>query len=206
MPRSKSSRRWLERQRTDRYVQRAQQIGYRSRAAFKLLELQQKDRLLKPGMRVIDLGAAPGGWSQVAREQVGPRGEVIALDLLAMEPLPGVTIIQGDFHDQAVLDALVASVGATAKVDVALSDMAPNLTGMAAIDQPRSILMAELALDCAGQLLRPGGSLVVKSFQGEGFDALLTTVRQAFATVRIRKPLASRAQSRECYLVARGFR
>lgn len=206
MPKSKSSRRWLERQRSDRYVQRAQQMGYRSRAAFKLLELQDKDRFLKPGLRVVDLGAAPGGWSQVAREQVGPRGEVIALDLLEMEPLPGVTVLQGDFREQAVLDALVARVGAAAKVDIVLSDMAPNLTGVSAIDQPRSILMGELALDCAEQLLKPGGSLVVKSFQGQGFDELLKAIRQAFAKVAIRKPQASRAQSRECYLVARGFR
>ncbi|AGA91273.1 23S rRNA methylase [Thioflavicoccus mobilis 8321] len=205
MAKTKSSRRWLDRHFNDDYVIRAQKLGYRSRAAFKLLELQEKDRLLGRGMRVLDLGAAPGGWSQVATQLVGPRGIVVALDLLAIESLPGVVILQGDFRDEAVLAELMQALG-EAPLDVVLSDMAPNISGIAAVDQPRAALLGELALDCARQVLKPGGALVVKMFQGEGFDALLGDMRGLFRSVAVRKPAASRANSRECYLVAKGFR
>lgn len=205
MAKSKSSRRWLDRHFNDSYVIRAQKLGYRSRAAFKLQELQERDRLLGRGMRVLDLGAAPGGWTQVAVELVGPDGRVVALDLLEMEPLPGALILRGDFREEAVLAELMTALGG-APIDVVLSDMAPNISGIAAVDQPRAALLAELALDCARQVLKPGGALVVKMFQGEGFDALLADMRSAFRAVAIRKPAASRANSRECYLVAKGFR
>ncbi|MBK1700356.1 23S rRNA (uridine(2552)-2'-O)-methyltransferase RlmE [Thiococcus pfennigii] len=205
MAKTKSSRRWLDRHFNDSYVIRAQKLGYRSRAAFKLQEIQDKDRLLGRGMRVLDLGAAPGGWTQVAVGLVGPEGVVVALDLLEIEPLPGALILRGDFREEAVLAELIAALG-EAPVDVVLSDMAPNISGIAAVDQPRAALLAELALDCARRVLKPGGALVVKMFQGEGFDALLAEMRRAFRAVAIRKPAASRANSRECYLVAKGFR
>lgn len=205
MAKTKSSRRWLDRHFNDPYVQRAEQEGYRSRAAFKLLALQEKDRLLKPGMRVLDLGAAPGGWSQIAHKLVGSAGVVIALDLLEMEPLPGVVSLRGDFREDAVLAELTGVV-AGAPIDVVLSDMAPNISGIAAVDQPRAILLGELAHECALDVLRPGGSLVIKTFTGEGFDALVKAVRRDFSSVAVRKPTASRAASRECYLVAKGKR
>ncbi len=205
MARSKSSRHWLDRHFQDPYVKRAQQEGYRSRAAFKLLELQEKDRLLRPGMWVVDLGAAPGGWSQVARELVGPAGRVVALDLLPLDPIPGVELIQGDFRDQGPLEALQELLG-DQPLDLVLSDMAPNTSGIGAVDQPRALYLAELALAFAREHLRPGGTLVVKVFQGEGFDGLLREVRGAFSRVASRKPRASRAESREVYLVATGFK
>lgn len=203
MAKTKSSRRWLDRHFSDPYVKRAQQEGYRSRAVYKLLEIQASDRVLAPGMTVIDLGAAPGGWSQVAARIVGPAGRVVALDLLAMEPLPGVRFIQGDFREAEPLERLRAALDG-AKADLILSDMAPNVSGTAA-DQPRVIYLAELTLELARDLLKPGGSLVVKIFQGEGFDAYLGELRRSFQRVASRKPKSSRPQSRELYLVARGF-
>jgi 23S rRNA (uridine2552-2'-O)-methyltransferase len=204
MRRTKSSRRWLDRHHRDAYVRRAQQEGWRSRAAFKLLELQEKDHFLAPGMTVVDLGAAPGGWGQVAAGLVGEKGRVVALDVLPMEAIPGVTFIQGDFREDEPLGLLREAVGGEA-VDLVLSDMAPNVSGTSA-DQPRMIYLCELALDLAREVLKPGGTLVVKIFQGEGFDAFLKDLRAAFARVASRKPKASRPESRELYLVAMGFR
>jgi 23S rRNA (uridine2552-2'-O)-methyltransferase len=205
MARSKSSGRWLREHFDDRYVRQAQALGLRSRAAFKLLEIDDRDRLLRPGLTVVDLGAAPGGWSQVVADRVGPQGRVFALDLLAIEPLPGVTLLQGDFTDQALLDQLLERL-AGRPVDLVLSDMAPNMSGMKAVDQPRAALLAELALDCARQVLRPGGDLLLKMFQGAGFDPLLAELRAAFTKVVVRKPQASRPRSREVYLLARNYR
>lgn len=205
MPRSKSSRRWLERQFSDPYVKRAQQDGYRSRAAYKLLEIQEKDRILSPGMRILDLGAAPGSWSQIAARSVGSKGHVYALDLLRMEPLPGVVVLQEDFREDRALEALRRELSGT-PLDLILSDMAPNMTGTSAVDQPRVIYLAELALGFARECLKPEGGMVVKVFQGEGFDQLLRDMRLNFMSVLSRKPKSSRAQSRELYLVAKGFR
>lgn len=203
--RSKSSARWLAEHFSDEFVQRAQREGWRSRAAFKLEELDQRDRLIKPGMTVIDLGAAPGGWAQYAVRQVGRKGRVLALDILPMEPLAGVEFLQGDFTEQAVLDAVVDRLdGATA--DLVISDMAPNISGENAVDQPRAMYLAELALDLAGRVLKPGGNLLLKAFQGEGFDAFLKDLKARFASVAVRKPKASRARSREVYLLARNHR
>jgi 23S rRNA (uridine2552-2'-O)-methyltransferase len=204
MARSKSSRRWLDRHVNDAWVHRAQAEGWRSRAAFKLLELDDRDRFLRPGSRVVDLGAAPGGWSQVAAARVGAKGRVIALDVLPMEPVPGVTFLQGDFGTDAVLEALRAEVGARA-IDVVISDLAPNVSGVAVVDQPRAMHLAELALDFAGECLVEGGTLVTKLFQGIGFDELVAAVRRRFKRVAVRKPKASRPESREVYLVAQGF-
>lgn len=198
-----SSKAWLREHRADPYVQRALREGYRSRACYKLLELQQRHQLLRPGMTVVDLGSAPGGWSQVAAELVGARGRVVASDLLPMEALPGVTFVQGDFDDEAVLAAIFHELGETG-ADLVLSDMAPNMSGMAAVDQPRAILLAELALDLAQRMLQPGGAFVCKVFHGEGFEALLAAARGSFRQVQTRKPAASRPRSREAYLVARG--
>lgn len=205
MARSKSSRRWLDRHVSDAYVHRAQAEGWRSRAAFKLIELDERDRFLRPGARVVDLGAAPGGWSQVAAGRVGPKGRVIALDLLPMEPLPGVTFLLGDFRTETALEALRAEVGARA-IDVVISDLAPNVTGVAVVDQPRAMQLAELAMEFAGECLVEGGCLVTKLFQGTGFDAFVDAARRRFRRVAVRKPKASRPESREVYLVAQGFR
>ncbi len=199
--RSRSSRRWLDRHFRDEYVKKAQQEGYRSRAAYKLLEIQRRDRLFKPGQTVVDLGAAPGGWSQVARQLVGAGGRVVALDLLAMEPLPGVEFIQGDFREDAPLQALTRTLDGQ-PVDLVISDMAPNISGMSVVDQPRAIYLCELALDFAQQRLGPGGGLVVKAFQGEGYDDYYRALRSRFKKVVTRKPEASRPKSREVYLVA----
>jgi 23S rRNA (uridine2552-2'-O)-methyltransferase len=204
MAKSKSSRRWLERHFSDAYVKRAQREGYRSRAAFKLLEIQDRDRLLTKGMTVVDLGAAPGGWSQVVQRLIGDAGRVVALDILPMAPISGVTFICGDFRDDAVLTELETRLTG-AQADLVLSDMAPNISGVAAVDQPRAIHLCELALDLACKVLKPKGALVVKAFQGEGFDAYLGAVRRVFSQVAIRKPGASRNESREVYLVAKGF-
>lgn len=204
MTRSKSSARWLREHFTDEYVRRAQEEGYRSRAVYKLLEVHEKDRLLRPGMTVVDLGAAPGGWSQLTTRLVGRQGTIIALDVLPMEPLPGVEFIQGDFREAAVLDRLL-DVLSGRPVDLVISDMAPNTSGIKAVDQPRGMYLAELALDFARQCLRPGGDLLAKVFQGEGFDAFLQDLRAAFATVAPRKPKASRARSPEQYLLARNY-
>jgi len=204
MSRSKSSQRWLREHFTDEYVRLAREQGYRSRAVFKLMEIQTRDRILKPGMTVIDLGAAPGSWSQFAAQQVGRQGKVIALDILPMEPLAGVDFIEGDFREQETLDRLLALL-AGRPIDLVISDMAPNTSGIKAIDQPRGIYLAELALDLARQCLRPGGDLLLKAFQGEGFDGLLRELRRNFATVSSRKPKASRPRSPESYLLARNY-
>jgi 23S rRNA (uridine2552-2'-O)-methyltransferase len=194
----------MQRHVNDPYVQRAQREGYRSRAAYKLLEIQDKDGLIRPGQIVVDLGAAPGGWSQVARELVGDKGAVIALDILPMEPIPGVAFFQQDFREDAALEALRAEVDGR-PVDLVISDMAPNVSGVNAVDQPRAIYLCELALDFAREVLRPGGSFVVKVFHGEGFDDFVRQVREHFGKVVSRKPQASRPKSREVYLVARNY-
>lgn len=200
--RTPSSARWLAEHAADPYVREARRLGYRSRAAFKLKELDERDRLFRPGMTVIDLGAAPGGWSQYARPRLGPAGTLIALDLLPMEPIPGVRFLQGDFREPAVLRALESLV-AEGAADLVMSDMAPNISGVDAADQAAAMALAELALDFARARLKPGGTLLVKAFQGEGFEALVAALRAAFGRVQIRKPGASRARSREIYLLAR---
>lgn len=202
MTRSKSSQAWLKRHVSDPYVHRAQAAGYRSRSAFKLLQIDARDRLFARGQVVVDLGAAPGGWSQVAAEKVGPGGRVIALDVLEMAPIPGVTFIRGDFTTDEALAALQQALGGAA-VDVVLSDMAPNLSGVAATDQARSLALCELAVDFALEHLKPGGALLLKAFQGAGFPGLLARMRREFATVASRKPDASRDRSAEMYLLAR---
>ena len=200
-----SSSRWKKRQAADPWVKKAQQEGWRSRAVFKLEELDTKYRLLKRGSVVVDLGAAPGGWSQYAARKVTPGGRVVALDLLPMDSLEGVVFYQGDFTEDAALQQLLTEIG-EARADLVMSDMAPNISGMRSVDQPRSMYLAELALDLAGQVLKSGGSFVTKVFQGEGFEALVKDCRKKFGTVRIRKPAASRQESRETYIVATGFR
>lgn len=187
----------------DVYVQKARGEGYRSRAAYKLKEIDRRDRLLRPGMTVVDLGAAPGGWSQVVRERLGTRGTVIAVDVLEMPSLAGVTFIQGDFTDANVLRAVREA--ATGGVDLVLSDMAPNMSGMRAVDQPRMMHLAECALAFAEQALKPGGDLLLKVFHGEGFDEFLRMLRARFGRVAIRKPDASRDRSSETYVLARGL-
>ncbi|OGT47193.1 MAG: 23S rRNA methyltransferase [Gammaproteobacteria bacterium RIFCSPHIGHO2_12_FULL_41_20] len=200
-----SSRRWLNEHFSDTYVKQAKQAGYRSRAAYKLLELQKKDSLFKPGMTVVDLGAAPGGWSQVVAQLVYPGGRVVALDVLPIEAVEGVEVIQGDFQDSAILSMLMDSLGG-AKVDWIISDMAPNLSGINDIDIPRSLGLAELALDFAVRILQPEGGLLVKVFYGEGFEAFLTEIKRYFQRVVIRKPKASRSRSSEAYILARNRR
>lgn len=205
MARTKSSRRWLAEHFSDVYVKRAQQEGYRSRAAYKLLELQEKDKLFKPGMVVVDLGAAPGGWSQVAVKLVGKKGRVIALDILPMDEVPGVDFIQGDFREDEVLKQLLAQIQ-NLPVDIVISDMAPNLSGMSGIDQPRVMFLAELALDLAKQVLKPGGTFLLKLFHGAEFDAFLLALRKLFSKVMVRKPPASKSKSAEIYLVAKDYK
>lgn len=202
---SKSSRRWLQEHFNDPYVKRANQEGYRSRAAYKLLELQQQDRLLRPGMRVVDLGAAPGGWSQVAAKLVGEKGLVIALDCLPMDPIAGVDFIQGDFNDEAVYQTLMEKVGGQ-KIDLVICDIAPNMSGIAVVDQARVMQLAELAQDFARQVLRRDGSLLIKVFMGSGADALRQQIKQLFKTIATRKPAASRSRSAEQYWLASGFK
>ncbi|NDY94539.1 RlmE family RNA methyltransferase [Wenzhouxiangella limi] len=198
------SKAWKNRQQNDPYVRRAREEGYRARAAYKLLELDEKDGLLRGARVVVDLGAAPGSWSQVARRVLGDGASVIALDLLPMEPLPGVTFLEGDFREDAVLAELESRLEGR-KVDLVLSDMAPNLSGIGPADQARSIDLAELALAFARDWLDPSGHCAVKVFQGAGFDELLTDFRRTFSTVKVRKPAASRAESREVYLVGAGL-
>lgn len=204
MARSKSSHQWMQRHLNDEYVKRSQKDGYRSRAAYKLLEIQEKDKLIKPGQVVVDLGAAPGGWLQVARPLVGDQGLVIGLDLLPIDPIPGVTLIQGDFREDVLLAQLQQALDGRA-VDLVISDMAPNVSGVTAVDQPRAMYLCELALDFCRQSLKPGGALVAKVFQGEGFDAFIRDVRSSFSRVATRKPRASRPKSREVYLVAGNY-
>ena len=205
MGRSKSSGRWLNEHFSDPFVRRAQVEGMRSRAAYKLEELLERDLVLRPGMVVVDLGAAPGGWSQVAQEWLKGRGRVVALDILPMDPLDGVEFIEGDFTADVVLRQLEELLGET-KVDLVLSDMAPNMSGVASVDQARSMLLAELAHDFAKSHLRRGGGYLVKLFQGEGFDAYIKLLRTGFEKVNLRKPKASRGRSREIYALATGFK
>ncbi len=204
MARSKSSQRWLREHFDDEFVKKAQQDGYRSRAVYKLREIQDKDQLIKPGHKVVDLGAAPGGWSQYASQRVGKHGRVVASDILAIDPLPFVEFVLGDFREDAVLQELLAVLG-NEKADLVISDMAPNMSGMDAVDQPRAMYLCELALDMAQQVLKPGGDFVVKLFQGEGSEAFLSEVRDHFKHVKVRKPTASRPRSREVYVLARRF-
>lgn len=202
------SKRWLNEHFRDEYVKKSKLEGYPSRSAYKLLEIQEKDRIIKPGMIVVDLGSSPGGWSMVASELVGPSGAVIAVDILPMTPPAQVSFIQGDFAESATLDQLldmVAQKSKTGYVDLVISDMAPNITGHRSVDQPRSIGLIELSLDCAQQILKPGGIFLTKVFQGEGVDALIRDLRSSFKSVKIRKPKSSRARSSEIYLLALGF-
>lgn len=203
--RSKSSDRWLKEHFRDTYVQRAQSGGWRSRAVFKLEEIDRREKLLKPGAVCLDLGAAPGGWSQYARGRVGPAGRVIATDILPMEAIPGVEFLQGDFREEEVLGRLLALLP-EGRADVVLSDMAPSLSGVDVIDQPRSMHLAELALEMARRVLKPGGVALIKVFQGSGFEELLKAARPEFGRVKLVKPLASRARSPEMYLLAMKFR
>ena len=205
MSRSKTSKAWMREHINDPYVQKAKAEGYRSRAAYKLLELDRKDRLFAPGQLVVDLGAAPGSWTQVAVANLGARGRVVAVDVLPMEPLPGVQFVEGDFREQEVLDALFVALGGR-KADLVISDLAPNISGIGVSDQARSMHLAELALEFARQCLKPGGSLVVKVFQGAGFAEFLLAMRQAFAKVGSRKPEASRGRSSEMYLLGKGLK
>lgn len=204
MARSKSSKRWLAEHFDDPYVKQAQQQGLRSRSAFKLMELQGKYGLIRPGSVVVDLGAAPGGWSQTAAGLTGSAGRVLALDILAMEPIEGVEFIQGDFTEPEPLEQLQGAL-AGAKADLVLSDMAPNMSGMTAIDQAKAMYLAELALEFAREHLQPGGDFVVKLFQGADFDEYVRQARTLFSKVQVKKPKASRPRSREVYLLARGF-
>ncbi len=205
MAKSKSSHQWMQRHVNDEYVKRSVKEGYRSRAAYKLLELQEKDRLIKPGQVVVDLGAAPGGWSQVAAAVVGRNGLVIGLDLLEIDALHGVTFLQGDFREEKMLARLMQLLDGR-EVDLVISDMAPNVSGVAAVDQPRSIYLCELALDFCRQKLKADGTFVTKVFQGEGFDDFFRDVKSGFGRVVTRKPKASRPKSREVYLVAGNYR
>lgn len=203
--RSKSSGRWLEEHFSDPYVKRARAEGWRSRAVYKLEQIDRREKLLRPGMVVVDLGAAPGAWSQYAGRRVGRSGRVIALDILPMEPIENVDFLQGDFREENVFAALLARLPERG-VDVVLCDIAPNLSGMDAIDQPRSMYLCELALDFAAQVLKPGGAALIKTFQGAGFQELVAEARRRFDKVKFAKPEASRARSAELYLLARDFR
>lgn len=198
-----SSKAWLREHWEDVYVKRAQKDGYRSRAAYKLLEINEKDRLIKPGMAVVDLGSAPGSWSQIVARMVGDHGRVVASDILPMDGLAGVTFIQGDFREQSVFDQILGAIG-DVPVDLVISDIAPNMSGTAA-DQPRAIYLCELALDMAVRVLKPGGSFVTKVFQGEGYEEYRKRVLVHFKVLKARKPQASRPRSPEVYLLAQGF-
>ncbi|USD64780.1 23S rRNA (uridine(2552)-2'-O)-methyltransferase RlmE [Vibrio sp. SCSIO 43136] len=202
---SASSSRWLKEHFDDKYANEARKKGYRSRAIFKIEEIQEKDKLLKPGQTVVDLGAAPGGWSQFAAKVVGDQGKIIACDILPMDPIAGVAFLQGDFREESVLDALLERIQPD-MVDVVMSDMAPNIAGNNSVDQPRAMYLVELALDMCRQVLAPNGSFVVKVFQGEGFDQYVKECREMFKVVKIRKPDSSRARSREVFVVATGYK
>ena len=204
MARSKTSKKWLTEHFDDPYVKKAQQEGWRSRAIYKLIEIDERDRLLKPGMTVVDLGAAPGGWSEYAARQVGNKGRVIALDLLPMDAIAGVEFIEGDFREAPVYEQLLAVLDGR-PVDLVMSDMAPNMSGMKAVDQPRAMYLAELSLELAQKVLKPGGDMLIKAFTGEGLDEFKREIRQHFAKLIVRKPKASRARSPEIYLLARGY-
>ncbi|MFK8053347.1 MAG: 23S rRNA (uridine(2552)-2'-O)-methyltransferase RlmE [Woeseiaceae bacterium] len=201
----RSSGSWRERQEKDVWVQKARNEGYRSRAVYKLDELCEKAKLLRPNMTVVDLGAAPGGWSQYVARKLNEKCEIYALDLLEMDSLPGVTFIQGDFRENEILDQLTELLDGK-RVDLVMSDMAPNISGVKAVDQPRAMYLAELALDFATRMIHPKGAFICKVFQGEGFDDYVRTLRQQFASVKIRKPKASRPSSTEVYVLARNYR
>ena len=205
MSRSKSSQNWLREHHDDAYVLQARREGYRSRAVYKLIEIQQKDQILKPGQFVLDLGAAPGGWSEYVAQFAASKGRLIAVDLLPMEPIAGVEFIQGDFTETAILNKILELVDQPT-LDLVLSDMAPNISGMETVDQPRSMYLAELAFELARDCLNKDGSFVVKLFQGEGFEELTSAFRLAFKSVKYRKPKASRARSREIYAVCCGLK
>lgn len=205
MARTKSSQRWLARQAKDGFVKRAHQEGARSRAAYKLEEIDRRDHLLRAGMTVLDLGAAPGGWSQYAKSRVGAAGRVLALDILPMTAIPGVEFIEGDFTEQPVLDLLMKPMQGK-QADLVISDMAPNMSGVVSVDQARSMGLAELVLEFADKTLKPGGSLLVKTFQGGGFNEFHARMRRRFAKLLTRKPQASRSESREIYLLGKGFK
>jgi 23S rRNA (uridine2552-2'-O)-methyltransferase len=204
MAKSKN-RTWIKQHVKDPYVVQSQRDGYRSRASYKLLEIIEKTRLIKPGMTVVDLGSAPGGWSQVAAKKVGHQGSVVAVDILPMNPIAGVDFIQGDFTEEEILAELLKTIG-NKPVDLVISDMAPNLTGMKAVDQPAVVYLAELAVDLAQQVLTKDGIFIAKLFQGEGFDEFVRNTRKVFNVVSLKKPDASRSKSREVYLVAKGLR
>jgi 23S rRNA (uridine2552-2'-O)-methyltransferase len=205
MARSKSSSQWLQEHVSDPYVKQAQKDGYRSRSSYKLIQLNEKDRLLRPGMLVVDLGSAPGGWSQVAGRIVGAKGRVVATDILHMDPVPNVEFIQGDFTEEAVLKQVLAALGGN-KPDLVICDLSPNISGIDSADQASSMYLVELALDLVRQVLQPDGNFVAKVFQGAGSDDYLKQVRASFSKVSVRKPAASRARSREVYVVAKGFK
>ena|ERR1044071_1110767 len=205
MPRSKSSHRWLQEHVNDPYVKQAQKDGYRSRSSYKLIELNEKDRLIRPGMLLMDLGSAPGGWSQVAGKLVGEKGRVLATDILPMDAINNVDFIQGDFTDEAVFNQILEALQG-AKPDLIISDIAPNISGIESADQGTSIYLVELALDMVRRVLKPNGNFVVKVFQGTGSEAYLKDVRTSFEKVSVRKPKASRPRSREVYVVAKGFK
>src|ERR1700726_1941642 len=202
--RSKSSSRWLAEHANDEFVKRAQREGWRSRAVFKLKEIKETERLLRPGMRCVDLGAAPGGWSQYAARIVGATSRIVATDILPMDAIPGVDFVLGEFREEAVLNEVLAMIGGS-KVDLVLSDMAPNMAGIDAVDQPRSMYLAELALDFADRVLAPGGDLLLKLFQGAGFDQIIRDTRSRYGRVVTKKPKASRTRSPDIYLLARHF-
>jgi 23S rRNA (uridine2552-2'-O)-methyltransferase len=204
MSRSGSSTRWLQEHFNDAYVKKAHLEGYRSRAVYKLKEIDEKEQLLKPGMTVVDLGAAPGGWTQYISKKLDGRGKIIALDILPMDALPDVEFILGDFQEDEILQQLLSTVPELG-VDLLLSDMAPNMSGTPAVDIPRAMYLVELAIDCAEKVLKPGGSILFKIFHGSGFDDLVKQIRQKFDRVTIRKPAASRSRSRETYLLAKGY-
>jgi 23S rRNA (uridine2552-2'-O)-methyltransferase len=205
MGRSKSSSRWMAEHFEDEYVKMAQAQGYRSRAVFKLKEIQEKDQLIKPGMNIVDLGAAPGGWSQFARQLLGKKNKLIALDILSMDALEGVDFIQGDFREESVMEQLFIALEGL-PVDLVMSDMAPNMSGNKGVDQPRAIYLGELALDTAKTVLTKNGSFLVKLFHGEGFEAIHSEIQRSFTKVAIRKPKASRPRSNEVYILAKGFK
>jgi 23S rRNA (uridine2552-2'-O)-methyltransferase len=205
MGRSKSSSRWMAEHFEDEYVKMAQAQGYRSRAVFKLKEIQEKDQLIKPGMNIVDLGAAPGGWSQFARQLLGKKNKLIALDILPMDALEGVDFIQGDFREESVMEQLFIALEGL-PVDLVMSDMAPNMSGNKGVDQPRAIYLGELALDTAKTVLTKNGSFLVKLFHGEGFEAIHSEIQRSFTKVAIRKPKASRPRSNEVYILAKGFK
>lgn len=204
MKRSNSSKRWLQEHFNDPYVKKAQIEGYRSRAVYKLKEIDEKEHLIKPGLTVVDLGAAPGGWTQYVAEKMQGKGKIIALDILPMDALPDVTLIQGDFREDEVLQQLINLVPERS-IDLLLSDMAPNMSGSSAIDIPRAMYLVELAFDFANKMLKPGGSMLIKVFHGSGFDELIKQIRLSFDKVVIRKPQASRSRSKETYLLAKGY-